>query len=251
MFYCEQPKCSASFIRANNLRIHCIQCHGLLSLPSTTDVNQVTLQGPLESGTKPPVREASSSRSESLFLSDPKNGCSQSTDDDEGSVASTEVSEVVSRYSHMPLLIEEDSSNTPSSADELEDTNPSSNRKRKGTTPFNDRVLRAKVLPPAPEYEVTESPAIPGQQQGIEWLTANSKKLFDLVFANVVGRSGGVTPTHQGTCVLCFKDSGQDNSSAELRHLPSLQSSPLMYQYSDYSTTFTRAVGWFGLWRRT
>ncbi|KAL8819225.1 MAG: hypothetical protein Q9223_002307, partial [Gallowayella weberi] len=151
----------------------------------------------------------------------------------------------------MPLLIEEDSSNTPSSADELEDTNPSSNRKRKGTTPFNDRVLRAKVLPPAPEYEVTESPAIPGQQQGIEWLTANSKKLFDLVFANVVGRSGGVTPTHQGTCVLCFKDSGQDNSSAELRHLPSLQSSPLMYQYSDYSTTFTRAVGWFGLWRRT
>jgi len=105
---------------------------------------------------------------------------------------------------------------------------------------------------PVPTYEVKLSKKHNYQQQrGLDWLRRSTKDAFDIAHANLLTRWGGVKVSHEGTCVLCPGD-WQFLKPSSLRHfedvsaLPSRHSDRLMFQYGDHTTTFLRALAWFG-----
>ena len=134
-------------------------------------------------------------------------------------------------------------------------------KKRKASFPnrySNDRITRARLAESTPEYEVKQSKLHTGQQKALEWLGETSKLTFEQIFETLIGRWGGVKPTHQGSCVLVPEDWRVLSPSNlvdvdDARLFPDRQAYRLTYKYSDHCTMFTRAVAWFrgGQWPRT
>jgi len=125
----------------------------------------------------------------------------------------------------------------------------SAKKRQRSLVPF-DRINRARQLPPLPVYEVKLSKKTPGQQRGLLWLTYDAKKKFDEDLAMLLARWGGVGLGHEGTCVLCPGDwSSAKPSSLQgvqtVAQLPLQTSARKLFQYSDHTTTFARAIVWF------
>lgn len=122
--------------------------------------------------------------------------------------------------------------------------------------PITYRVIRARLGKHRPDYEVHQSAIHPGQQCGIDWASEAGKLNFDRVFKSLIGRMGGVKPSHQGSCVLCPEALRSMNLS-DLRGtdptlLPDRTADPIKFYYSDYATSFPRATAWYqgGRWPR-
>lgn len=122
----------------------------------------------------------------------------------------------------------------------------------------NDRTIRAKFCKPKPEYQIQQSTKYPGQQIALDWLSENGKRYHDWIFEVLIGRWGGVKPIHRGTCVLCPDEWRLKTPSclAPIRDpslLPGPGAVPLVFSYSDYTTSFSRAAAWFqgGRWPRS
>ncbi|KAI4196474.1 MAG: hypothetical protein LQ348_002305 [Seirophora lacunosa] len=113
------------------------------------------------------------------------------------------------------------------------------------------RVIRSRQTPLAPSYPIVESPNIPGQSRAIDWRKLQGKRDFDVEFAMVLLRLGGVKPIHRGTCVLgpdefrCLEPSDILLRTTRPEQLPTQHSQPMMYDYIDHTTALTLAAAWF------
>ena len=134
--------------------------------------------------------------------------------------------------------------------------NPSGvGRKRKRQTE-NARTGDARFLKSAvPTYLVKRSKKTPGQQRGLEWLSASGKAHFDDYHEMLLGQ-WGVKAEHRGTCVRLPEDwkaldpidlmtTFQDYKP------PSRGSGRAWYSYSDHATSLARAAAWYGHWPRS
>lgn len=126
-------------------------------------------------------------------------------------------------------------------------------RKRKRS---NDRgrVFEAMRKPDVPTYQVKRSKKTPGQQRGLEWLSASGKAHFDETYEMFLAQ-WGIKAGHRGTCVLLPEDwkalDPVDLMATFQDHKPPPGgSSRAWYAYSDHATSLARAVAWYGEPRR-
>jgi hypothetical protein len=125
----------------------------------------------------------------------------------------------------------------------------STKKRQRSLVPF-DRINRARQLPPLAVYEVKQSKKTPGQQRGLLWLTYDAKKKFDEDLAMLLARWREVELGHEGTCVLCPEDwsSAKSSSLQDVQTVAQLlfqTSARKLFQYSDHTITFARAIVWF------
>lgn len=126
-------------------------------------------------------------------------------------------------------------------------------RKRKRST-TTGRVIDAEMKADIPAYLVKRSKKTPGQQRGLDWLSAEGKDHFDSTLETLLAQ-WGVKAKHRGTCVLLPED-WKALDPAELMAIfddhqpPSGGSSRACYSYSDHATSLARAAAWYGGWPR-
>ena len=125
-------------------------------------------------------------------------------------------------------------------------------RKRKRPR-VTGRTIDADRKADVPTYRVKRSKKTPGQQRGLDWLSAAGKAHFDNTL-EVLLAQWGVKAGHRGTCVLLPED-WKALEPVELmaifqnHELPS-GSGRAWYSYSDHATSLGRAAAWFGSWPR-
>ena len=123
-------------------------------------------------------------------------------------------------------------------------------RKRKRPR-VTGRTIDADRKADVPTYRVKRSKKTPGQQRGLDWLSAAGKDHFDNTL-EVLLAQWGVKAGHRGTCVLLPEDwkalEPVDLMAIFQNHeLPS-GSGRAWYSYSDHATSLGRAAAWFGSW---
>ncbi|KAL8869292.1 MAG: hypothetical protein Q9174_004382 [Haloplaca sp. 1 TL-2023] len=271
-FPCNQPGCGAELTTAFNLKRHKERIHGVLpddfinytaSSPSADEatshsVRAVSEHTSIQRMVDPPAAAIPMHLARlpmcAPFYRSPSSGATSTT-------ADNDLPEIPS-LSYAPSTPRDPSrslSPAPTRVDGLSLALTSSRRKRRRSLLMEDdhhgltlgRVMRARLAPPVPTYEVKQSQRTPGQQRAIAWLTQAAKEDFAHVYETLVARWGGLTPAHNGSCVLCTEDWRSLTPSDLLTHvtkpegLPSRRSTRLQYQYSDHDTQFTRAAAWF------
>jgi hypothetical protein len=134
----------------------------------------------------------------------------------------------------------------------------SSTKKRKRSIVPSNRINRARLLKTMPMYEVKQSKKKPDQQRALDWLSYLAKDRFGEEHALLLAKWGGVKVEHKGTCILCpedwtYTDSSRLQDVIDVQQLSSRTSTRHLFQHSDYTTTFARAIVWFGddQWPRT
>ena len=89
----------------------------------------------------------------------------------------------------------------------------------------------------------------PGQQQGIELLTALAMVVFYRVYSDILAQ-WGMKLTHQGTCPL-LPGAWNGLSAAHLSQIFEVENCPkagfarMTYRYADHAVSSVRAVAWF------
>ena len=115
------------------------------------------------------------------------------------------------------------------------------------------RTIGADRKADIPMYRVKRSKKTPGQQRGLDWLSAFGKAHFDDTL-EVLLAQWRVKARHRGTCVLLPED-WKALKPVELManfqnyKLPSV-SGRAWYSYLDHATSLGRAAAWFGSWPR-
>ena len=110
-------------------------------------------------------------------------------------------------------------------------------------------MLDAEKKDATPTYQVKRSKKTPGQQRGLDWLTAAGKAHFEKTYEMLLAQ-WGVKADHRGTCVLL----PEDWKALDPEYLmtifqdhkpPSGGSSRAWYAYADHATSMARARGWY------
>lgn len=256
MYDCKSPDCGAIFMRAWNLKRHQARAHrwnttkfvNYMPSPSTDPVAQHTASVDTECTTW---------RTSNLFGGDISPRVEWVLDESTSTTTETDSDQLSPLSGTVPAAFTGSGALSAATVPNVDLTQALSCTKRKRSLPPTDRVLRAQFAPPIPQYQVKRSRIEAGQQKAIAWLGTPAKTDYDRVYANFVGRFGGVNPSHRGTCVLCPEDlRAVDPASlvdlVDPRRLPAGNSPRLTYRYSDHTTDFARATGWFnGPWPRT
>ena len=117
------------------------------------------------------------------------------------------------------------------------------------------RTVDARLKTAVPTYLVQRSKKTPGQQRGLDWLSAFGKAHFDDNHGMLLAQ-WGVKVGHRGTCVLLPEDwkamDPVDLMTTFQNHkLPEPGAGRAWYSYADHGTSLGRAAAWYGHWPRT
>ncbi|KAL8881595.1 MAG: hypothetical protein Q9198_001228 [Flavoplaca austrocitrina] len=128
-------------------------------------------------------------------------------------------------------------------------------RKRKASYENYNRVVKARIRPPIPDYQVKVSRTSVGPEvRYARWLLFEAKAAFD-DFKAAIYRQWGVGPDHDGSCILVTEDwkrldPAKLAETFTTANYPKRDGTRMSYRYDGYATNFARALAFFRTWPR-
>ncbi|KAB5559742.1 hypothetical protein GE09DRAFT_1220405 [Coniochaeta sp. 2T2.1] len=142
----------------------------------------------------------------------------------------------------------------PSPLGQLDIDSTPSEQHSQQPSPQSPRCWRgfAAAMPSMPRYGVRSSAQQPGQPKALAWLSQAAKDTFTAFQTRALAK-WGVTPDHDGTCVMDPADWANLDPIELMETLthrtsPTAHSQNRTFKYDDHSTNVPRANAWFGSW---